>query len=172
MIATAAFAVFLMSAFNLCAEEAAKASTGDANAVDSSVAAVADPACIAASGPDGGSDAVFGRPNIGTPKVELFLGYSYLRAVPKLAAGNRLVWLNGGSASIAFNLNRYLGLVGDFGAYTNSQMRFHGRIYVHSRREQCKRGCPHLSLRSALFLPEARQGHSLCPGSVWRHARQ
>ena len=37
------------------------------------------------------------------------MGYSYLRAVPELAAGNRLVWLNGGSTSLAFNLNRYLG---------------------------------------------------------------
>jgi len=46
--------------------------------------------------------------------------------VPELAAGNRLVWMNGGSASIAFNINRYLGLVGDFGAYTNSEIRFTG----------------------------------------------
>jgi outer membrane protein OmpA-like peptidoglycan-associated protein len=46
--------------------------------------------------------------------------------VPELAAGNRLVWMNGGSASLAFNLNRYLGLVGDFGAYTNSEVRFTG----------------------------------------------
>jgi outer membrane protein OmpA-like peptidoglycan-associated protein len=64
--------------------------------------------------------------NNGVPRFELFLGYSYLRAVPTLAAGNRLVWLNGGSASIAFNANRYLGLVADLGAYTNSQMRFTG----------------------------------------------
>ena len=64
--------------------------------------------------------------NAGTPKVELFLGYSYLRAVPTLAAGNRLVWLNGGSASVAYNFTRHLGVVGDFGSYTNSQIRFTG----------------------------------------------
>ncbi|HXR40444.1 MAG TPA: hypothetical protein VN776_15190 [Terracidiphilus sp.] len=64
--------------------------------------------------------------NIGTPKVELFLGYSYLQAVPKLAAGNRLVWLNGGSASVAYNFNRYLGIVADVGALTNSEVRFTG----------------------------------------------
>ncbi len=64
--------------------------------------------------------------NTGTPKVELFLGYSYLRAVPTLAAGNRLVWLNGGSTSVAYNLNRHLGVVADFGAYTNSEVRFTG----------------------------------------------
>jgi outer membrane protein OmpA-like peptidoglycan-associated protein len=46
--------------------------------------------------------------------------------VPKLAAGNRLVWLNGGSASIAYNLNRYLGIVADVGDYTNSEIRFQG----------------------------------------------
>jgi hypothetical protein len=43
MIATAAFAVLLMSAFNLRAEAAAKPSAGDANAVDSSSASVVDP---------------------------------------------------------------------------------------------------------------------------------
>jgi outer membrane protein OmpA-like peptidoglycan-associated protein len=64
--------------------------------------------------------------NLGVPRFELFVGYSYLRAVPELAAGNRLVWMNGGSTSLAFNVNRYLGLVGDFGAYTNSEMRFTG----------------------------------------------
>jgi opacity protein-like surface antigen len=64
--------------------------------------------------------------NAGTPKVELFLGYSYVRATPTLAAGNRLVWLNGGSTSVAYNFNRHLGLVGDFGAYTNSEIRFAG----------------------------------------------
>jgi outer membrane protein OmpA-like peptidoglycan-associated protein len=64
--------------------------------------------------------------NAGSPKVELFLGYSYLRAVPAPADGNRLMWMNGGSTSIAFNVTRHLGLVADFGAYTNSQMRFTG----------------------------------------------
>ncbi|MGB7549831.1 MAG: hypothetical protein WBM14_18995 [Terracidiphilus sp.] len=64
--------------------------------------------------------------NLGVPRFELFAGYSYLRAVPTMAAGNRLVWMNGGSTSIAFNVNRYLGLVGDFGLYTNSEVKFTG----------------------------------------------
>jgi opacity protein-like surface antigen/outer membrane protein OmpA-like peptidoglycan-associated protein len=64
-------------------------------------------------------------PNLGVPRVELFAGYSYLRAVPT-QTDNRLMWMNGGSASIAFNMNRYLGLVADFGAYTNSKMQFTG----------------------------------------------
>jgi len=133
VIATAAFAVFLMSAFNLCAESAAKATagvTGD-SAVPSSAAPVAEPPDGMPSAPMpsaamGAAVPYSGGPDIGAPRYELFLGYSYLQAVPELAAGNRLVWLNGGSASAAFNLNRYLGLVADFGAYTNSQMRFTG----------------------------------------------
>ena len=64
--------------------------------------------------------------NKGVPKFELFVGYSYLRAVPTYADGNRLVWLNGGSTSLAYNFNRHLGLVADFGAYTNSEVRFTG----------------------------------------------
>jgi opacity protein-like surface antigen/outer membrane protein OmpA-like peptidoglycan-associated protein len=100
MIATAAVAVFLMPAFLLHAGESG-----------SSMAAASPYA-------DG--------QNTSTPKVELFLGYSYLQAVPKLASGNRLVWLNGGSASLAYNLNRYVGIVADVGDYTNSEIRFQG----------------------------------------------
>jgi outer membrane protein OmpA-like peptidoglycan-associated protein len=61
-----------------------------------------------------------------TPRVDIFLGYSYLRAVPELANGNRLVDLNGGSASIAFNLSRYFALVADFGGYDDSRLRLAG----------------------------------------------
>jgi len=61
--------------------------------------------------------------NAFTPRVELFMGYSYLRAVPKLADGNRMVWLNGGSTSVAFNFNRYLGIVGDFGGFNDTRLR-------------------------------------------------
>jgi outer membrane protein OmpA-like peptidoglycan-associated protein/opacity protein-like surface antigen len=92
MIATAAFAMFLMPAFNLCAQTAPN----------------------------------WGSANTDTPKAELFVGYSYLRAVPAPSDGNRLMWMNGGSTSLALNFNRYLGIVGDFGAYTNSQIRFQG----------------------------------------------
>jgi outer membrane protein OmpA-like peptidoglycan-associated protein len=61
-----------------------------------------------------------------TPKVDIFLGYSYLRAVPELANGNRLVDMNGGSASIAFNLSRYFGIAADFGGYDDTQLRLGG----------------------------------------------
>jgi outer membrane protein OmpA-like peptidoglycan-associated protein len=132
MIAAAVFAVLLMGTFTLRAEAAAAPANGakDGKAVDSSVAFVADPAALPyAPMPVGSMAAAMpysGGLNIGVPRFELFAGYSYLRAVPTLAAGNRLMWMNGGSASIAFNVNRYLGLVADFGAYTNSEMRFTG----------------------------------------------
>ena len=60
------------------------------------------------------------------PRFDIFLGYSYLRAVPELANGNRLVDLNGGSASVAFNLSRYFSLVADFGGYDDTQLRLAG----------------------------------------------
>ncbi|QMV19765.1 hypothetical protein GOB94_14470 [Granulicella sp. 5B5] len=62
-----------------------------------------------------------------TPKAELFLGYSrFGTGSNNTVVGNRMVGLNGGSASIAFNFNRYLGLVGDFGGYDDSQLQFTG----------------------------------------------
>src|SRR5712692_9400089 len=35
-----------------------------------------------------------------TPKAELFLGYSFIRATPR-STGNRIAWLHGGDANIA-----------------------------------------------------------------------
>jgi len=49
------------------------------------------------------------------PRYELFLGYSNFRALSD--PGNRIAWLSGGSTSFAINANRYVGFVGDFGAY-------------------------------------------------------
>jgi outer membrane protein OmpA-like peptidoglycan-associated protein/opacity protein-like surface antigen len=115
IIATAAFAVLLTSTLLLHAEEAAQSSASAGQAVPMSPGSTTETAVPYS-----------GRLNIGVPRYELFLGYSYLRAVPTLADGNRLVWMNGGSTSLAFNLNRYLGIVGDFGAYTNSEIRFQG----------------------------------------------
>ncbi len=66
------------------------------------------------------------RDNTGYPKVDLFLGYSYLRAVPMSNPSNRMDWLNGGSASVAHNFTRYLGLVGDFGAFRASELQLTG----------------------------------------------
>jgi outer membrane protein OmpA-like peptidoglycan-associated protein len=131
LIATAVFAIFLMSAFDLRAEETAKLSPGADKTVDSSIAAVVNPDASLPFTPMPESSMAAAMPysrglNSYTPKVEVFLGYSYLRAVPTLAVGNRLVWMNGGSASIAYNINRHWGIVADVGDYTNSKIQFTG----------------------------------------------
>ena len=62
-----------------------------------------------------------------TPKAEVFLGYSRFGTFSNNAvAGNRMVGLNGGSASVAFNFNRYLGIVGEFGGYADDQLELTG----------------------------------------------
>ena len=57
----------------------------------------------------------------GYPRVEWFLGYSFWRAMPT-ALSNRMGYLHGGSTSLAYNFNRYLGLVADFGGYDNTRV--------------------------------------------------
>jgi opacity protein-like surface antigen len=60
-----------------------------------------------------------------TPKVEASAGYSYVRVnVDTTAAGGTGTQGfngNGGSGSIAFNMNRWFGVVADFGGYTHSE---------------------------------------------------
>jgi outer membrane protein OmpA-like peptidoglycan-associated protein len=58
-----------------------------------------------------------------TPKLELFLGYSYWRAVP-YSNGNRMEFLNGGSTSLAYNFNRHVGLVADFAGFRVDTLQF------------------------------------------------
>jgi hypothetical protein len=48
------------------------------------------------------------------PKAEIFGGYSYLRS----GGAN----FNGGSGSVAYNPNPWLGLLGDIGVYHNGQV--------------------------------------------------
>ncbi len=57
-----------------------------------------------------------GRRSGDTPRVDLSAGYSFWRAVP-ISAGNRIAWTHGGTASVAYNLNDWLGVVGEFGAF-------------------------------------------------------
>lgn len=64
---------------------------------------------------------------VNAPKVEVFLGYSrFGTGSDNTVTGNRMVGLNGGSASVGFNFNRYLGIVGDFGGYDDSQLQLTG----------------------------------------------
>jgi len=60
-----------------------------------------------------------------TPKLEASAGYSYVRAnvsasVPGVAGTSQGFNVNGGSGSVAFNLNHWLGAVADFGGYHSS----------------------------------------------------
>jgi hypothetical protein len=127
IFATAAVAVLLASTFQLRAQDAATPASGVRNdqselpAASNALPAV--PMSEAAKVP--AAPYAAGKRH-GAPRVELFMGYSYLRAMPELASGNRLVSLNGGSTSIAFNLNRYLGLVGDFGGFNDTRLLLQG----------------------------------------------
>jgi hypothetical protein len=56
-----------------------------------------------------------------TPRIECFLGYSFWRAMPT-ASSNRMGSLYGGSTSVAFNFNKYVGVVADFGGFDNSRL--------------------------------------------------
>lgn len=67
-----------------------------------------------------------------TPKAEVFAGYSYVRA--NLGYGIPAIDFNGGSASFAYNLNDWLGVVGDFGGYHNGSIAggpFESTIYTY-----------------------------------------
>jgi hypothetical protein len=55
------------------------------------------------------------------PRVEWFLGYSFWRAMPT-ALSNRMGYLHGGSTSVAYNLNKYFGVVADIGGYDDSRL--------------------------------------------------
>jgi hypothetical protein len=60
---------------------------------------------------------------IDTPKVEVFLGYSRFGTLTdKVVDGNRIVDMNGGSASVAYNFNRWIGLVADIGGYDDNKV--------------------------------------------------
>jgi hypothetical protein len=128
MITSIAVATLMQPAFLLGAEHSIQSSGG----ADETTATLASNtrAGVANSQLDASQTATPSlpsrRPSWDTPRAELFLGYSYLRAVPTLSPGNRMEWLNGGSTSIAFNLNRYLGLVGDFGGFKATELQLTG----------------------------------------------
>jgi hypothetical protein len=83
----------------------------------------------APSPPSQSKRAVTARPSpegSNPPRIEFFVGYSHFQGVPTFKTGNRMVGLNGGNLTVALNLNRHLGLVGDFGGYGDSQLRLTG----------------------------------------------
>jgi len=67
------------------------------------------------SAPKSGADPHI-KPGTDYPHWEAFFGYSFFEFRPGVSVPST-VRANGGSASIAYNLNRWFGLVGDFGGY-------------------------------------------------------
>lgn len=129
-IPTMVVAFLLVPTLLVCAQDATKPAAGNDAAVNSSItraarAKAALAAALAASAPaspapkSGSTDHYY-------PRADLFLGYSGVRAVPTNSLGNRMVWLSGGTASFAYNVNRYLGLVADFGGYRDTRLRLTG----------------------------------------------
>lgn len=55
------------------------------------------------------------------PKVDIFVGYSYLQANPGVT-GVDAFHLHGGSASLGYNFTSHLSGVADFGGYTNGNI--------------------------------------------------
>jgi outer membrane protein OmpA-like peptidoglycan-associated protein/opacity protein-like surface antigen len=67
----------------------------------------------------------WGNPEGYTPKIEWFLGYSFWRATPT-SNGNRMGYLHGGSTSVAYNFNQYVGFVADFAGFDDSKLTLFG----------------------------------------------
>jgi opacity protein-like surface antigen len=61
-----------------------------------------------------------------TPRTEAFAGYSYIRMSDLGTAS-----VNGGSASVAFDPTRWLGLVGDFGGYAGTKNGLNGTMFTY-----------------------------------------
>lgn len=130
IIAAGSLAVLLVPAFRLFASEAARPVANAPSTEDSSSTAASDSLLLPeAPMPMASMHAAspYARGlNTFTPRIEWFMGYTYLRAVPELANGNRLVYLNGGSTSVALNFNRFFGIVGDFGGFNDTRLLLTG----------------------------------------------
>ncbi len=117
-------AVFLMAA-PLAAQ---KAADGDDSADGKAVPAAkanqpAQPAPDKPASAKSNEDAHI-KPGSDYPHWEWFLGYSFLNA--RFGSGVNSKNANGGSTSIEYNLNRWVGLVGDFGGYDFGTITFPG----------------------------------------------
>jgi len=114
----------LAPAFLLHAQEIAPVELSEVSLNASVLSLWEEPALPSAPAPESAA-----RREYGTPKVELFLGYSRFGVgfdSNTGTIGNRMVGLNGGSASLAFNFNRFIALVADFGGYDDSQLQLTG----------------------------------------------
>jgi len=63
------------------------------------------------------------------PKVEVFGGYSYVHV--SVSGENATANMNGGSASISYNVFPWLGAVADFGGYHGGTNGVNGDVYTY-----------------------------------------
>jgi outer membrane protein OmpA-like peptidoglycan-associated protein/opacity protein-like surface antigen len=92
------------------------------------------------------------------PRFELFVGYSYIGATPR-SNRNRIVGLHGGSESLAFNLNKYFGIVADLGAFESDHLTLGGVPPINVHADGGAFGYmfgPRLSFRSGRITPFAQ----------------
>jgi len=94
-----------------------------------------------------------GRRSGSTPRFEVSGGYSFWRAAP-ISAENRIAWTHGGTASLAYNFNNWLGVVGEFGGYrvTRSGTAASGIVSANGNVFSYLFG-PRLSFRRDRFTP-------------------
>jgi len=124
VLATIAVTAALAPAFLLQAQQVAPVELREVSLSASVPSLWETPALPSAPAPQSAA-----RTQYGTPKIELFLGYSRFGVGFNSSTGtlgNRMVGLNGGSASLAFNFNRFIALVADVGGYDDSQLQLAG----------------------------------------------
>src|ERR1700722_5207338 len=131
MLATIAVTAAFAPVFLLQAQEAAPAELRNVSLNASVPSPWETPALPSAPAPYAGARGRYAdaRGQYDTPKVELFLGYSRFGVGFNSSTGtigNRMVGLNGGSASLAFNFTGFVGLVADIGGYDDSQLLLSG----------------------------------------------
>jgi outer membrane immunogenic protein len=80
-----------------------------------------------------------------TPKIDVFLGYSYVRK-----NGPNHFNSNGGSLALAYNLNNFLGIVGDVGLYRR-RPRANAGSYLFGPRFSVRRNHKITPYAQALF---------------------
>jgi hypothetical protein len=102
--------------------------------------------------------------------AKVFLGYSYFRSVPSPAAGNRMKYLNGGTASVVFHFSEHLALAGAFASYGDDQLDLSGTSVNTSRTVDFGGHDVHLPRRAASVVLEATKSFSVCARSVRRRA--
>src|SRR5277367_283719 len=78
-------------------------------------------------------------------KVDVFAGYSFVHTSQDGFGFD----FNGGSASVAYNPNAWLGLVGDFGGYHSNSFNVGETVYTYMFG-------PRLNLRRGKFTPFAQ----------------